>query len=96
MGHRLVQILEKFAHAGHRDAEGLHEQQQLLGLQVLQGWGRLSLSHCHPVTPARGAWRGTGPRGQLQVWLLGPQDPTLRPEAAGQPCAPSSSESRLP
>lgn len=37
MGHRLVQVLEEFAHAGHGDAEGLHEEQQLLGFQVLQG-----------------------------------------------------------
>lgn len=35
VGHGLVQVLQELAHAGHRDAEGLHEQQQLLGLQVL-------------------------------------------------------------
>lgn len=37
VGHGLVQVLQELAHAGHGDAEGLHEQQQLLGLQVLQG-----------------------------------------------------------
>lgn len=35
MGYCLVQVLEEFAHAGHGDAKGLDEEQQLLGLQVL-------------------------------------------------------------
>lgn len=46
MGHRLVQILEQFAHAGHRDAKGLDEEQQLLGLQILQGCRMLTQ---HPL-----------------------------------------------
>lgn len=36
VGHGLVQVLQQLAHAGHGDAEGLHKQQQLLRLQVLQ------------------------------------------------------------
>lgn len=36
VGHCLVQILQQFAHAGHWDAEGLNEEEQLLWLEVLQ------------------------------------------------------------
>lgn len=36
MGNRLVQILQQFAHTGHRDAKGLNKQEQLLRLKVLQ------------------------------------------------------------
>ena len=39
VGHGLVQVLQQLAHAGHWDAERLDEQQQLLGLQVLQRCG---------------------------------------------------------
>lgn len=44
LGYRLVQVLQQLAHAGHGDAKGLHEEQQLLGLQVLQGCGQRMLS----------------------------------------------------
>lgn len=32
----LIQVLQQFAHAGHRDAKGLNKQQQLLRLQVVE------------------------------------------------------------
>lgn len=68
MGHGLVQVLEEFAHAGHGDAERLHEQQQLLGLQVLQGCGRATQrAACNPGPrggrgPARGPQRAPAQR----------------------------------
>lgn len=37
MRYCLIQILQKFAHAGNWDSKGLNKEKQLLWLQVLQG-----------------------------------------------------------
>lgn len=37
MGDSLVQVLQEFTHAGDGNAEGLHEQEELLRLKILQG-----------------------------------------------------------
>lgn len=37
MRHSLIQVLQKFAHAGNWDSKGLNKEKQLLRLQVLQG-----------------------------------------------------------
>lgn len=44
MGDSLVQILKKFTHAGYRNAKRLYKQQQLLRLQVLKCWEKITLS----------------------------------------------------
>lgn len=37
MRYCLIQVLQKFAHAGNWDSKGLNKEKQLLWLQVLQG-----------------------------------------------------------
>lgn len=44
MRYCLIQVLQKFAHAGNWDSKGLNKEKQLLWLQVLQGCNRQTLS----------------------------------------------------